>query len=82
GEMWASQNNNKTADYAKFTAQNYWLMTPHTSEAYYEWFADAVGNSYTRDVSNSLGSRPVFFFKADSTISTGNGTPDSPYVLK
>ncbi|MEG1351014.1 MAG: DUF6273 domain-containing protein [Bacilli bacterium] len=81
GEIWASQNNNKTANYAKFTVQHYWLMTPNTSDASRGWYAHSGGYSTFYDVSNSIGVRPVFFFKSDVTIASGNGTPDSPYTL-
>ncbi|MEG1009671.1 MAG: hypothetical protein RSF67_07680 [Clostridia bacterium] len=81
GEIWSSQNNNKTANYAKFTVQYYWLMTPSPSRAFSEWCASS--NRYCGDggVSNAYGSRLVFFFKSDVTINSGDGTPDSPYVL-
>ncbi|MEG1597666.1 MAG: hypothetical protein RR359_05275, partial [Bacilli bacterium] len=81
GEMWASHNNDKTTNYAKFMAQIYWLMTPRTSKTYHEWFTSRGGDG-VYDVSNACGSRPVFFFKSDTTIASGNGTPGSPYTLQ
>ncbi|MEG1900252.1 MAG: hypothetical protein RR161_01720, partial [Bacilli bacterium] len=82
GEMWASQNNNKTANYAKFTAQIYWLMTPYTSNASYEWCTWLNGDSGYCGVNSAFGVRLVFFFKSDVTINSGDGTPDSPYTLQ
>ncbi|MEG0994524.1 MAG: hypothetical protein RSE91_00940, partial [Bacilli bacterium] len=73
---------NKTANYAKFTSQSYWLMTPHASNASSEWFAYSDGRSYSYVVGYAYGGRLVFFFASASTISSGNGTPDSPYALQ
>ncbi|MEG1900375.1 MAG: hypothetical protein RR161_02340, partial [Bacilli bacterium] len=81
GEMWASQNNNKTANYAKFM-ETYWLMTPYTSGTSYEWNTNHNGSNNATDVSNAYGSRPVFLFKSDVIINSGDGTPNSPYTLQ
>ncbi|MEG1350963.1 MAG: DUF6273 domain-containing protein, partial [Bacilli bacterium] len=81
GEMWASQNNNKTSNYAKFAAQNYWLMTPYTSIAPDEWFVYSDGSSGGNGMNSAYGVRSVFFFKSDTTINSGDGTPNNPYIL-
>ncbi|MEG1597148.1 MAG: DUF6273 domain-containing protein, partial [Bacilli bacterium] len=81
GEMWASQNNNKTTNYDKFINQNYWLMTPRTSNASDTWYVYPNGSISLNDVSYMNVFRPVFLFKLDVTINSGSGTPDNPYVL-
>ncbi|MEG1900543.1 MAG: hypothetical protein RR161_03225 [Bacilli bacterium] len=82
GEIWSSQNNSNTANYAKFMAQYYWLMTPYTSGAPFEWYALPYGHSSRAGVNAACGSRVVFFFKSDVIINSGDGTPNSPYALR
>ncbi|MEG1900712.1 MAG: hypothetical protein RR161_04085, partial [Bacilli bacterium] len=81
GEMWASHNNDKTTNYAKFMAQIYWLMTPRTSKTSQEW-GTGRGAYSVYDMSHAHVSRPCFLFKSDVIINSGNGTPDSPYILQ
>ncbi|MEG1597690.1 MAG: hypothetical protein RR359_05395, partial [Bacilli bacterium] len=87
GEMWASQNNNKTANYAKYIVQYYWTMTPFKTNNTLEWSVDTGGGSFFNAVVNdnlnyNFGIRPCFFFKSDVTINSGDGTPNSPYILQ
>ncbi|MEG1900636.1 MAG: DUF5011 domain-containing protein, partial [Bacilli bacterium] len=85
GEMWVSQYNHNTANYAKFAAQDYWLMTVYKGSEFMNsdhWYVTSGGGFLHDKWHAGRVMRPVFFFKSDTIIASGNGTPDSPYTLQ
>ena len=59
--------------------QVFWTMTPYsTSNA---WIVHSTGRADYYDVTNAFGVRPVINVEATSTITEGDGTTSSYYVL-
>ncbi|MEG1597605.1 MAG: hypothetical protein RR359_04955, partial [Bacilli bacterium] len=72
-------------NYAKFTAQEYWLMNAcGEADTYHNPDFLIISDVGTVNPRSNFGfvMRPVFFFKSDTIIASGNGTPDSPYTLQ
>ena len=76
------------SSYYLYTNQYYWTMSPYNynGETAYEYLVDASGflnyNGVNRPgVDISRGVRPVINLKATTTISSGNGTASSPFVI-
>ena len=57
----------------------YWTLTPSTSDA---WSVYHIGYAYHIDVTDTCGVRPVIVVSTDTTISSGNGTLSSPYIIE
>ena len=71
--------------YYLYTGQDYWLISPHSyvSNSAYVFMLNSSGaltSSYL-DSFTPHGVRPVINLRADVTISSGNGTLNSPYVI-
>ena len=71
--------------YYLYTNQYYWTMSPYHFNATISradvFIVNNIGGLGSSDVNRSWGVRPVINLKADVTISEGNGTSDSPYVI-
>ena len=72
--------------YYLYTGQTYWTMSPSyftPSHAHARvWNVSSAGNFGSDRSSDGYGVRPVINLKADTTITSGNGTASSPYVIK
>lgn len=58
----------------------YWTMSKHVTSTKI-WEIDNCGDVYTKDVSKNIEIRPVMVVGTSTTISTGNGTLMSPYII-
>ena len=77
-------NGSTNQSYYLYTNQDYWTMSPMYC---YEWLAhvfnvNSNGNLGYNWVPPAYGIRPVINFKADVTISSGNGTTTDPYQVE
>ena len=74
-------------DYYLYTGQSYWTISPsnfYSSIAHgaHVFYVDPSGYLYgNNDVYNPRGVRPVINLRADVTISSGNGTQSTPFVI-
>ena len=85
GEMLSGQSasiltKNYTVRSAYGNAKNYWTMNKYTSVSS-AWNVYYFGHASYNDVSNAYGARPVIYVNTDTTITSGNGTLESPYII-
>ena len=64
-------------------ANNGWLLTPYSDDAYYAWYVISLGNVFNSGVSASYarGVAPVLSLTSELDIGPGTGTSSSPYQL-
>ncbi len=82
--MYAGGTTSSNNSYYLYTGQNYWTMSPYlaASSGYARVFdVWSDGYLYYYRVDNSSGVRPVLNLSADVTISSGDGTMNSPYIV-
>ena len=76
---WNSSNNSNYL----YTGQNYWTMSPfYFGGRYAGVFRVISGYLYGDIVYNTYGVRPVINLKADTVISSGDGSADLPFVVQ
>ncbi len=75
-------NTNNTSYYL-YTGQNYWTMSPRDFGNWnaFVFIVHSSGYLSGNTVYNSNGVRPVLNLSADVTISSGDGTMNSPYIV-
>ena len=82
GGVYGSSNINQS--YYLYTGEDYWTMSPYDF-CTFGWLNVSIVNSNgcinSAHVSSNRGVRPVVNLKADVTISGGNGTSETPYVV-
>ena len=85
GGKWGAAN----SAYYLYNGQYYWTMSPYytSGHPYANVFlvyndGDFGGSLNNNSVRGTFGVRPVINLKADTIISTGNGTIDSPFVVE
>ena len=71
-------------NYYLYTGETYWLLSPYH---FYNYIAGGTvaygsGTITSNGVHNSYGVRPAISLKVDTEYTTGDGTPDNPYVIK
>ena len=76
--------NQTNENYYLYTNSYYWTMSPYF---FGNGFAHVLrvysdGNLSNRSVNNTFGVRPVINLKADTIISSGDGTSSNPYVVE
>ena len=86
GEMLSGQSasiltKNYTVRSSYSNAKIYWTMNKYTSTSN-AWRVDDNGTAFNFGVTNTYGVRPVIVVSTDTTISSGNGTLGSPYIIK
>ena len=83
--MFAGGRNSNNSSYYLYTGQNYWTMSPYRFYALASWAyvfcLDSYGYLGGGLVTQEYGVRPVVNLSADVTISGGNGTSETPYVV-
>ena len=65
------------------TNTNQWLITPHSSDSSYAWHLDSLG--YVNGgygVAGAFGVRAVLYLNSELVIETGDGSKDTPYVVR
>ncbi len=74
--------------YYLYTNSAYWTMSPYLFNASFSfafvfgvWSDGSLGNLNGRNVSNTIGVRPVINLSADVTAKSGNGTSSTPYEI-
>ena len=69
--------------YYLYTYEDYWTISPSwfNGTTANVLFVSSIGNLLNWDVDGSYGVRPVINLKANITISSGNGTASSPYIV-
>ena len=73
--------------YYLYSNQKYWTMSPHyntsttPSSRARVFVIGSDGNIGSNDVNLTYGVRPVINLRSDATISEGNGTINSPYIV-
>ena len=83
----ASISNDDNASVTSYLNSNanddYWTLSPISFNRFYAyvWLTADVGDLGDADVDNSLALRPVVSLKSATTISGGNGTASSPFVV-
>ena len=74
GEMMSGQS------VSILTKSNYWTMNKYTSTSR-TWHVNPNGYVASNDVDTQEGVRPVIVVSDDTTISSGNGTLQKPYII-
>ena len=61
-----------------------WYLSPdaNSSGAYYAWFVNGFGGAGHNLAAGSGGAAPALYLKSNVLIESGNGTVDTPYILK
>ena len=81
--MFAGGTTSSNNSYYLYTGQNYWTMSP--SYYFNGWacvfYVNSTGNLDWGRVDSTRGVRPVLNLSANVTISSGNGTSETPYVV-
>ena len=75
------QNN---SNYYLYNNKDFWTMSPagFWANAPIVWWVGAQGNLMSKYASNTYVVRPVLILNADTQISDGDGTINSPFVVK
>ena len=82
-EAWyAGGYTSNNTSYYLYTGQYYWTMSPYNFPYACVFFVYLGGSLSNDSVHNAWGVRPVINLKANVTISDGNGTSNSPYVVE
>ena len=86
GEMMSGQSasiltKNYTERSGYSNSANYWTMNKYNSTSI-AWGVSINGDAYNLDVTYTIGVRPVIVVSTDTTISSGNGTLSSPYIIE
>ena len=78
---YSEQNNSNFYLYNPSAA--WWTMSPVGFSDSYSivWYVFTTGGIYYGYVNSALAIRPVLILKADTQISSGDGTKDNPYIL-
>ena len=76
--------NTSNSGYYLYTNQSYWTMSPYAfsgsnAVVFAVYSAGTLGSN--SNVYYTYGVRPVLNLKADITISSGDGTSGSPFVI-
>ena len=84
GEMLSGQSEtilskNHTVSNSENNAEYYWTATPYSASG--AWRVSNGGPARNTSVTNASGVRPVIMISSDVTITSGNGTPNSPYQI-
>ncbi|MDD4795947.1 MAG: hypothetical protein PHG03_05280, partial [Bacilli bacterium] len=58
-----------------------WTITPHSSGSNHVWHVGYGGYVYNNGASIGYGVRPSLYLKSNTTIISGDGSLDNPYVL-
>ena len=77
GGVYATNN----TSYYLYTGQKYWTMSPSSCSLASVFNVDSSGSLFKGDVNFTYGVRPVINLKATTTISSGNGTAQNPFVI-
>lgn len=75
--------NEKNINNFLYSNEDYWTMTPalyNGNDAYN--FAISKGKITYKKVSEIIGIRPVITLKNDVVVSSGNGSNETPYIIK
>ena len=64
-----------------YLGSHQWTITPLSSYSDYVWSVTCFGNVYDYGASDGLGVRPSLYLKSNTTIISGDGSLDNPYVL-
>ena len=75
---------NSVTSYLRSNANNnYWTLSPlaFDDDGAYVWYFDANGVLFRNGASSSYALRPVVSLKSATTISGGNGTSSSPFIV-
>ncbi len=70
---------NKDWLYISNTTQ--WLMSPYSGNSYHVLKVGSYGDVYFIYCGNDFSVSPVFYLNSNASISEGDGTLDSPYIL-
>ena len=85
GEMMSGQSasiltKNYTVRSEYSNSADYWTMNKYNSTSG-AWDVNYYGYAFAFGVSSAFGVRPVIVVSTDTTISSGNGTLSSPYII-
>src|SRR5574344_234359 len=86
GEMLSGQSytiltKNGTAVSSSSNSYDYWALNSYKGDASSTWFVLCDGDSRSIEVSNTYGARPVIVVNNSTQITSGTGTPSSPYQI-
>ncbi len=84
GEILSSQSEtilskNHTVSNNYINAEWYWLATTHSSSI--SWYMSSGGDAGRNVIKNIHAVRPVIMIAPDVQITSGDGTPNSPYLI-
>ena len=79
GGVWTTIN----TSYYLYTGHYYWTMSPSDFvDVAFIFNVNNAGSLYDWNVDDSYGIRPVINIRSDVTISSGNGTASTPFVIE
>ena len=67
--------------YYLYTEQNYWTMTPGVFPSASVFYVSLYGDFFNVTVDSAIGVRPVINLKADVSITGGDGSSNSPFMI-
>ena len=84
--IWVYQNECKEKDWLNFSQNHQWLMTPLSSSGYVAILfstgtIDANNSGLSGICSVPLSVRPTFYLTSTTSIISGTGTMDDPYII-
>ena len=84
--IWVYQNECKEKDWLNFSQNHQWLMTPLSSSGYVAILfstgtIDANNSGLSGICSMPLSVRPTFYLTSTTSITSGTGTMDDPYII-
>ena len=74
---WMHQSNNDTTK-----SIDEWTLSRAGGDNFGAWYVDSDGFVNTNNVNTANGARPVFYLTTDAKTSGGDGSLNSPYILK
>ena len=71
----------KNEDWLNISNIEQWLMSPYSGSSYYVFLVNGAGQFSFGDSYYARAVRPVFYLTSSTTITGGEGTSASPYIL-
>ncbi len=77
----SSYSDCKNNDWLYNSSAPQWTLAPRSSYSSGVFYVNAAGNVYDGDAYAQDAVRPTLYLKSSTKISSGEGTPENPYVL-
>ena len=71
----------KNKDWLCYSNDDQWLMSPRSGDSINAFYVGSSGYVHGNRVNSPYSERPVFYLTSSASITDGEGTSASPYIL-